>query len=92
MKEEILSKIRPFVFHDVIAKVSGMLDQYRCEIEKAESDPEPNVSNANLLRDQVEHLMKAMTMIAKVPENSDGAMMAKGIAGEAISAVCSTDE
>lgn len=85
MKEEIISAIRPFMFRDVISKVSVMLDQYRSQIESTKSLAESDDSRD--LKDQIGHLLKAMTMISKVPANSDGAMMARGIAEEAISAV-----
>jgi len=82
MKEEILSQIRPFVFHNTLAKVSSMLDQYRDETERSVG----HVSeDSTLLRDQLDHLIRALTMISQVPETIEGATMAKGIAGEAIS-------
>jgi hypothetical protein len=76
MKEEILSQIRSFVFPDVAKKVSGMLDQYRqsCTNERCE-----------MLQDQIEHMMRALQMIAKVPDSTEGATMARGIADEAMS-------
>jgi hypothetical protein len=85
MKEAILAEIRPFCFQQTVAKVSGLLDQYR-------ERPEPSVQNSNdedseLLRDQVKHLLQALTMISKVSETGEGATMAKGIAIEALSAV-----
>lgn len=79
MKEEILSVVRPHVFRDTITKVSSMLDQYRAEVERQLSESEA------LLRDQVNHLRRALTMISEVPETIEGATMAKGIAKEAIS-------
>jgi hypothetical protein len=79
MKEEILSEIRSFVFRGTITKVSSMLDQYRAEVERQLSESEA------LLRDQVNHLHRALTMISEVPETIDGATMAKGIAKEALS-------
>lgn len=79
MKEEILSVIKPHMFRDTVTKVSGMLDQYRMELEKTTSEREA------LLRDQVDHLLRALTMIAEVSETVDGSMMAKGLAKEAIS-------
>jgi hypothetical protein len=81
MKEEILSLVRPHVFRDTVTKVSSMLDQYRTEMEKSRSE------SADLLRDQVEHLLRALTMISEVPETIEGATMAKGIAKEALSAL-----
>jgi hypothetical protein len=81
MKEEILSLVRPHVFRDTVTKVSSMLDQYRTEMEKSRSE------NDDLLRDQVEHLLRALTMISEVPETVEGATMAKGIAKEALSAL-----
>ena len=91
MKEEILSALRPFMFQGEIAKVSVMLDQYRSRIEAEKSTAEVSTEDSRLLKDQVEHLLKAITMISKVPANSDGAMMARGIAEEAISATASDD-
>jgi hypothetical protein len=92
LKEEILSALRPFMFRDVIAKVSAMLDQYRSKIEAEKSAGDASIDDSRLLKDQVEHLLKAMTMISKVPANSDGAMMARGIAEEAISATSAIDD
>lgn len=79
MKEEILSVVRPHLFRDTVTKVSSMLDQYRTELEKVRSE------NEDLLRDQVEHLLRALTMISEVSETIEGATMAKGIAKEALS-------
>jgi hypothetical protein len=83
MKEEILSQIRSFVFPDVQKKISGLLDQYRHNCMAEASDNE----RTELLRDQIEHLMRALEMISKVPETSEGATMARGIADEAMSVV-----
>lgn len=79
MKEEILSVVRPHLFRDTVTKVSSMLDQYRQDLEKTRSE------NEDLLKDQVEHLRRALTMISEVSETIDGATMAKGIAKEALS-------
>jgi len=79
MKEEILSAVRPHVFRDTVMKVSSMLDQYRAELEQSKSE------NEALLGDQVHHLLRALTIISEVPETSDGATMARGIAKEALS-------
>lgn len=87
MKEEIISTISPFMFRDVISKVSVMLDQYRSQIESGKPSTVVDSDNSRDLEDQISHLLKAMTMISKVPANSDGAMMARGIAEEAISAI-----
>ena len=92
MKENILSALRPFMFRDEISKVSVMLDQYRFKIEESKPTVGPQLDDLRLLRDQIEHLLKAMTMISKVPNNSDGAMMARGIAEEAISATSTIDD
>ena len=83
MKEEILSEVRPFVFRDVLTKVSGMLDQYRLQL--AATHAQSSDGDPMLLRDQVDHLIRALTMISGVPETVEGAMMARGIAEEAIS-------
>jgi len=86
MKKEILSALRPFMFQGEVAKVSVMLDQYRVEIESLNSVVEARPDNLRILEDRIDHLLKAMVMISKVTANSDGAMMARGIAEEAISA------
>lgn len=83
MKDEILSQIRPFVFHDVAVKVSGMLDQYRSQIEETNERRFAGPS----LQDQIDHLTKALAMVAKVPPSAEGAMMAKDISQEAMSAI-----
>lgn len=85
MKEEILSEIRSYVFMKTLAKVSGMLDQYRTQIEGSVSKLRNETEDLELLRDQIEHLLKALTMISEVPETAEGATMARGIAAEAMS-------
>jgi hypothetical protein len=92
MKEDILSAIRPFLFRDAVAKVSVMLDQYREKIEAMKSIVENQSDNSGFLEDRIGHLLRAMTMISRVPQNSDGAMMARGIAEEAISATSASDD
>jgi len=92
MKKDILSVLRPFMFQSEIAKVSVMLDQYRSDIETDRLAIENGPGNSFLFEDQIEHLLKALAMISKVPANSDGAMMARGIAEEAISATSATDD
>ena len=87
MKEEILSEVRPFVFQHILSKVSGMLDQYRSSVEQLVSKTQREDEDPDLLRDQIEHLIKALAMIAEVPESSEGATMARSIAQEAISAL-----
>jgi hypothetical protein len=91
MRAEILSVIRPFLFQDTVSKVSVMLDQYRSEIESGMATKKDKPGDIRLLEDQVDHLLKAMTMILKVSTNSDGAMMARGIAEEAISTTAAND-
>lgn len=91
MKDEILSQIRPFVFQDVAAKVSGMLDQYRSQIEGDRMPREVSGDAVQLLQDQIDHLTKALTMVANVPQSAEGAMMARGIADEAISTLPTAD-
>ena len=84
MKDEILGQIRSFLFPDALAKVSRMLDQYKESIEQ--SAPMNNRDdNRALLDDQFGHLMRALTMISKVPDSAEGAKMARGLAEEAIS-------
>ncbi len=83
MKDEILSQIRPFVFQDVSAKVSVMLDQYRSQIEAAAVQHDA----VRLLRDQVDHLTRALVMVTKVSQSAEGAMMARSIADEAMSTI-----
>lgn len=87
MKEEILLQIRSFVFPDVASKVSRMLDQYKQTIESSCSAGPTENERSNLFKDQIEHLLHALEMISKVPENAEGATMARGIADEAMSAV-----
>lgn len=91
MKAEILSALRSFMFQGEVAKVSVMLDQYRSEIESSMPVNKNQSDDSRLLEDRVEHLLKAMAMISKVPADSDGAMMARGIAEEAISATANDD-
>jgi hypothetical protein len=74
MKEEILAQIRSFVFPDVCSKVSAMIDQYQREKHA-------------LLKDQIEHLTRALSMIKEVPNSAEGAKMARGLAEEAISVI-----
>jgi hypothetical protein len=64
-----------------------MLDQYRSEIEEGHMSKDTPKDNHRLLEDQIEHLMRALLMVTKVPESIEGAMMAKGIAEEAISTI-----
>lgn len=85
MKAEILSEVRPHVFIHTLVKVSGMLDQYRLEIEDSVRSLKTECEDPELLKDQIEHLLKALTMIAAVPESIEGATMARGIATEAVS-------
>jgi hypothetical protein len=85
MKEAILLEVRPFLFPHAISKVSGMLDQYRTQIEKTLLDQKTTTKDTELLKDQIKHLLRALSMIAEVPETSAGAIMAKGIAAEAVS-------
>jgi len=85
MKEAILAEIKPFCFQHVLVKVSGLLDQYRELAERSVVSTDNEESE--LLRDQMKHLLQALTMISKVSETSEGATMAKGIAAEALSAI-----
>ena len=91
MKAEIISTIRPFLFQDMVAKVSVMLDQYQSEIVSGMSVNKNRAGDLSLLEDRIDHLLKAMAMISKVSANLDGAMMARGIAEEAISATATDD-
>jgi hypothetical protein len=83
MKEAILAEIKPFCFQHTLSKVSGLLDQYRESAERPVTNNDDET--AELLRDQVKHLLRALTMISEVPETIEGATMAKGIAAEAVS-------
>jgi hypothetical protein len=91
MKDEILSQIRPFVFQDVATKVSGMLDQYRSQIEENHMPHDVSGDAVQLLQDQIDHLTRALVMVTKVPKSTEGAMMARGIAEEAISTIPAAD-
>lgn len=84
MKDEIMDQVRSFLFPHQMAKVSKMLDQYKESIEQSVTTNGHSGQKA-LLEDQFGHLMRALTMISKVPDSSEGARMARGIAEEAIS-------
>ena len=87
VKEEILSQIRPFVFGDVCARVSGILDMHQSEISRFDTEISQQGPAHWLMQDRIAYLTKALAMIAKVPATTDGAIAAKGIAEEAISTI-----